>query len=264
MALAHDAPRRVVSFNLCADQLVVALADRQQIAGLSSFAADPELSVVAGEARAFAQVDQRSEATVALQPDLILVGPNDRSAMRQVLTGLGLRVHEVALLTDLAQARAQVREVARLLGHPARGEALVRQLDRAQARLAAGAGARGASALLIERRGYASGPQSLAGALLSEAGLRPPAGAPPGLGGFVPLERLLALRPDILVLHDPVTQAADQGTLFLAHPALAALYPPGRRLVLPRRFALCGGPALVAALDYLADNLPQAPQERAH
>jgi len=30
-----DAPRRVVSFNLCADQLVLALADPEQIAGLS-------------------------------------------------------------------------------------------------------------------------------------------------------------------------------------------------------------------------------------
>src|SRR5918997_3768618 len=61
-----DAPQRVVSFNLCADQLVVGLADPQQIAGLSPFAADAELSVVAEQARPFPRPDQRSEATVAL------------------------------------------------------------------------------------------------------------------------------------------------------------------------------------------------------
>ena len=38
------APRRVVSFNICADQLVVALADPAQIAGLSPYATDPTLS----------------------------------------------------------------------------------------------------------------------------------------------------------------------------------------------------------------------------
>jgi iron complex transport system substrate-binding protein len=252
-AAAAEAPRRVASFNLCADQLVVALADPGQIVGMSTFAADPELSVVAAQARAFPALDQRSEATVALQPDLVLVGPSDRSAIRRVLTSLGLRVHEVGLVTDVESGRTQVREVAALLGHPERGEALVAEIDRAQARLLATAGQRSATALVVERRGYAAGPQSLAAALLREAGYRVPDGAPDGFGGFVALEKLLVLRPDVLVLHDPVTQAADQGALFLSHPALAALYPPERRLLLPRRFALCGGPALVAALDYLAD-----------
>ena len=45
-----DAPRRIVSFNLCADQLVVALADPEQIAGLSPYAADPR-AVGCGRAR---------------------------------------------------------------------------------------------------------------------------------------------------------------------------------------------------------------------
>ena len=47
MARAADAPRRVASFNLCADQLVVALADPEQITGLSPYAANPGLSIVA-------------------------------------------------------------------------------------------------------------------------------------------------------------------------------------------------------------------------
>ena len=42
-----EAPRRVVSFNQCGDQLVLALADPGQIAGLSPYAADPTLSAVA-------------------------------------------------------------------------------------------------------------------------------------------------------------------------------------------------------------------------
>ncbi|MBX6426814.1 MAG: ABC transporter substrate-binding protein [Variibacter sp.] len=249
------APRRVLSFNLCADQLLVGLADPGQIVGLSPFSADPEISVVAEQAKPFPRPDQRSEATVALSPDLVLVGPNDRSAMRRVLANLGLRIHEVGLVTDIAAARTQVRELARLLGHPERGDALVVAIDAAQARLAAAAPARGRTALVIERRGYAAGPDSLAAALLRAAGFETPPGAPEGLGGFVPLERLLALNADLLVLHDPVTRAEDQGTLFLTHPALNALYPPAKRLMLPRRFALCGGPALVAALDYMTEAI---------
>jgi iron complex transport system substrate-binding protein len=251
-------PSRVVSFNLCADQLVVGLAERSQIAGLSAFAADAELSVVADAARGFPRLDQRSEATVALQPDLVLVGPNDRTAMRRTLTELGLRVHEVGLVTDVAGARAQVREMAALLGQRERGEALVGAIDAAQGRLAAAAPRRGATALVVERGGYVGGPNSLVAALLREAGLQPPPGGPQGFGGYVSLEHLLVLRPDVLVMHGAVTEAPDQGSLFLVHPALKERYPPARRLILPRRFALCGGPALVAALDYLTAALSQS------
>jgi iron complex transport system substrate-binding protein len=252
---AADPPRRIVSFNLCADQLAVALADREQIAGLSPFSADPELSVVAEQAANFPRPSQRSEATVAMQPDLVLVGPHDRSAMRRVLTDLGIPVREVPLVTDILQAQAQAREFADLLGHPERGERLAAAIGRAQSRLHAAAGGRHATALLVERGGYAAGAQSLAGALLAEAGLRAPRGAPEGLGGFVPLERLLQWRPDYLVLYEPVGAAADQGMLFLTHPTLRELYPTARRLLLPRRYSLCGGPALVEALDYLAREI---------
>ena len=78
---------------------------------------------------------------------------------------------------------------------------------------------------------------------------------PAGYGGFIPLERLLMLNPDVLFLKDPPARPADQGALLFTHPALAARYPPERLIALPTRFTLCGGPALVAAFDYLADVL---------
>jgi iron complex transport system substrate-binding protein len=253
-AAQADAAPRVVSFNICADQLVVALADPAQIAGLSPYAADPAFSVVAEAARAYPRLAFQAEALVALAPDLVLVGPVDRPATRRMLTAAGLRVHETGLVTDLAAARVQIREVAALLGRAERGETLVAALDAAQRRLAA-LHPPARRVLVLERGGYAAGPQSLAGALVAAAGWRIADGAPAGLGGFISLERVIALGPDLLVLVDPPSQAADQGALLLTHPALRNLYPPERRIALPSRFTLCGGPAFVAALDYLADAL---------
>ena len=252
---AADAPRRVVSFNICADQLVTALAEPAQVAGLSPYAADPVLSVVADDARQFPRIEWQAESTIPLQPDLVLVGPRDRSATQRLLRALGFRVVEVGLVNTVEAARAQISEVARLLGQPQRGEALLARLDAARARLAAAPRPAANTAMLVERSGYAEGPASLAAAMIAEAGLRPPAGAPAGLGGFVPLETLVMLRPDLLILHGIYSEAHDQGAVYLTHPALAALYPPSRRLVLPERYTLCGGPALVAAFDYLADAL---------
>ncbi len=101
VAQASDAPRRVVSFNLCADQLVVALADPEQIAGLSPYATDSALSVVADKARAFRKADWQAESTLLLEPDLVLIGPNDRSVTRRMLASQGLRVVETGFVSDL-------------------------------------------------------------------------------------------------------------------------------------------------------------------
>jgi iron complex transport system substrate-binding protein len=250
-----DAPRRVVSFNLCADQLVVGLADSNQIAALSPYAQDRHLSVVAERARAFPTLDWSAEGTVAFGPDLVLVGPNDRRETRRMLDKLNIPMADVALVTDIATARAQILSVAARLGHPERGEAMVRALDDARSRLAAAARPIAKTALVVERGGYVEGPQSLVATLLAQAGLRLPAGAPSGYGGYMSLEMLLVTRPDLLVLKDPPLQAADQGALFFTHPAVAALYPADRRIALPTRYTLCGGPALIEALDYLADVL---------
>src|SRR5262249_43911656 len=117
---ASSAPRRVVSFNICADQLAVALADPAQIAGLSPYATQPALSAVAEQARAFPQAQWHAESTISLDPDLVLVGPRDRSVTQRLLTALGFRVVEIEFVSTIAQAREQIRKVAALLGHPER------------------------------------------------------------------------------------------------------------------------------------------------
>lgn len=261
-----EAPRRVVSFNQCGDQLVLALADPQQIAGLSPYAADPTLSAVAEQAKAYPRLDWQAELTIALQPDLVLIGQNDRPITKHILRAQGLRLYEIALISDLDAARSQITEVAAVLGHPERGGKLLADLDAARARLHAAPKPPFASALLVNRGGYTAGTQSLAAALLAEAGLKPPPGGPPGYGGYLPLEKLLMLRPDVIVLNNLPTQS-DEGSYNLSHPALAALYPPQRRIILPPRYTICGGAALVEAFDYLANlltRLAQSPTMRAN
>jgi iron complex transport system substrate-binding protein len=105
-----------------------------------------------------------------------------------------LRVVAVDFVTDLDSARAQIRDMAKLFGHPS-AASTVAALDAARARLAARRSASARTAIVVERGGYAQGPASLAATLLAEAGLDPPAGAPKGYGGFIPLEKLCCSRP---------------------------------------------------------------------
>jgi iron complex transport system substrate-binding protein len=252
---AADPPRRVASFNVCADQLVIALADPDQIVALSPNARDPAISVVAEKAAGYPLLGRTAESMVPLKPDLVLVGPWDRPLTQRMLHVLGFRIVNVPLINDLTTGIAQIREIAKLLGHPERGEALIAEIEAARRRLAEAPRPKSLSALLVGNSGYTVGPDSLAGALLREAGLAPPPGAPAGYGGYVPLEKLIMLRPDFLVMTSLVETPDGQGALYLTHPALRALYPPEKRIVLPGRFTMCAGQSLVAALDYLADVL---------
>lgn len=256
---ADGPPKRIVSFNLCADQLLLALADPGQIAGLSPYAVNPLLSVMTEKAASFPRLDWDAESVVNLAPDLVLGGPSHRP-IHAMLSAMGIRVVDVALIRNIADARRQTIEVGQLVGHPERGEELARQIEQAEARLVAAAIKPPMTALVIQREGYREGPASLASAMLSIAGLRPPDRSSSGAGGFmaaeqggfVSLEHLLTSGPDVLVLQDPPREARDQGALFITHPALLTRYGPNRRIDLPERYTLCGGPPLIEGLDYLA------------
>ena len=135
-ANAADPPQRIASFNVCADQLVVALADPGQIVGLSPYASDPAISVIADKARAYPKLALQAEAMVPLQPDLVLVGTWDRPLTQRMLRSLGFRVVGVDVVSDIAAGIAQIREMAKLVGHPERGEALIADIEAARRRLA--------------------------------------------------------------------------------------------------------------------------------
>jgi iron complex transport system substrate-binding protein len=254
VSMAAEPPRHVVSFNLCADQLLLTLANPSQIAALSPYATDATLSVTAKQAAGFPKIDWNSESVVNLAPDLVLSGFSDRPT-QAILAATGLRVVQVALVRNLDEARAQVHEIATLLGHPERGAVLADKLQRAEDDLKAVALKPPRTAIVLQREGYTEGTESLVASMLSAAGLKPPPNARGGIGGFMDMETLLTAGPDILVLQERASHATDQGALFLTHPALRARYDATKRISLPSRYTLCGGPALLEGLGVLKDEL---------
>jgi iron complex transport system substrate-binding protein len=109
------------------------------------------------------------------------------------------------------------------------------------------------SAAVYQRRGYVTGAETLTGELLSIAGFVNAAGDLTGkTGGFVPLEKIVATPPDMIVVSTAIGRAKDQGSALLAHPALATLFPPAKRVALPDKLTACGGASLPDAIDWLS------------
>jgi iron complex transport system substrate-binding protein len=255
---AAEPPARIASINLCTDELLIALADPQQILALSPYATDATLSTFAARARSFRHDADRAETIVALKPDLVIGGPYSRLATREMVDRLGYRFVDIAPATSVAETIAQIKAVANLVGHPERGEALIASIVAARERAIESVAALSSrpSAVFYQRRGFVNGGATLTAELLADVGIRDAGRVIAGNdGGFVSLERLVAARPDFLIVSSGSMHAEDQGAALLAHPALAALYPPERMIVLPERFTVCGGPSLPEAYDWLTEEV---------
>jgi iron complex transport system substrate-binding protein len=239
-------PARVVSLNLCADQFVVVLAERGRIAALSPLAADPALSAVAAEAAGIPRVRPIAEEVLPLDPDLAIVGPWGAARVAALLEVRGVAVLRLDLAEGFDAILRHLRAVAAALGERDRGERLAAAIARDLAALPPPP-ADPPRALVWQARGFVPGHGTLADAVLRAAGL---ANAAPFAGyGFVPLERLLADPPDLLVTA-PATGPPSLSEALLEHPALARAAIPRARI--DPAWLACGGPRTVRAAAALA------------
>jgi iron complex transport system substrate-binding protein len=258
LAIAADARElpRFASINLCTDQLLMTLADPGQILGLSPYARDPARSWDVAKASQFPLLSGEAEDVLVLKPDIVVAGRYTRRATRELLRQQGLDVVEFNAARSLEDAKAQLRQMGDLTGHPDRATAEIERLDAAIARARRVASGKSYRVLAVSRRGWVSGGESLTTSLLSAAGLSN-AGGELGLkaGGYASLEAIVALRPDFILVSENGDFAEDEGRAFLLHPALERFYPAAKRIVLPERLTVCGGPMLSEALDRLVSEL---------
>lgn len=245
---AAEPPQRIVSLNLCADELVLRLADPGHVASVTWLARDPGGSNVAVAAQAVPVNRGLAEEIVPLKPDLVLAGAFTTRTTTALLRRFGIPVLELGAPESLAATYAQISTVADRLGVPARGAALVREMEDAFAALPP-VPARRPTALVLRPNGFTAGRGSLADEVLARAGLdNLAARLSPDRMGQVTLEEVVLAQPDLLIINaseDGPPSLADE---LLHHPALAGL----RRVALPTRLWACAGPQLVEAARRLA------------
>ena len=251
---ASTIPKRVVSVNLCADQLIVELADRNQIAGMTSNARDRDMSAVAERVAGLPLLRNSAEQLVVIQPDLVIGMPAKGIAATGPLRDGQRRLLDLQIPTDYAQIVGSIRTVADALGHPERGEGVIDRMNTDLARI--GAPGRGRMGAYYQRRGYLTGSDTLVDDLMKRVGLVNLAtrlGKPPL--AQVSLEEIIAARPDFLIIESDADQVVDQGTEMLRHPALRDV----PRIVIPQAWTVCGDPSYVEAAKSMAAQIAKHP-----
>jgi iron complex transport system substrate-binding protein len=250
---APGKPRRIVSLNLCTDELVLRLADTENVASVTWLSRDPQNSNVAALAAQVPVNHGLAEEIIPLKPDLVIAGIYTARTAVALLKRVGVPVAELDVPKNLDDVRRQIREVASLVGERERGEAMIRAMERDLAALAPAPRTGGPRAIVLNPNGVTVGKGTLADEIMSRAGLTNLA-AEFAIDNYgqIPLETVAANAVDVLIISTSRDGPPALATDILRHPVLTALADRTRLVVLPGRLWNCGGPALVEAIERLS------------
>jgi len=248
---AHAEPRRIVSLDYCADQFVLALADRDQIAALSRGALRDD-SYFRARATGIRQTRGTLEEVLALRPDLVIRNWGGPWDAQQVYARFGVPVLQVGDTPDFAAARADLLDAAQSLGHPERGAQFARDLDTRLARLSAQRS--GAPVMYLSGGGAVAGQGTMMDAMITAAGGRNV--RTEASWQVLPLERLIETPPALIALgffdsgRDRINAWSPS-----RHPALRRALANARTVSLPPATISCEAWYAIDAAEIIAAAL---------
>ena len=245
-------PQRIVSMNVCTDQLLLGLVDRDRIASLSYIAADARTSGIADDVDGIRLNRGIAEEIVALKPDLVVTGQFGFRPTVGMLRRLGITVLELPMAETLAEVAENIRTLGAALGVEAHAGELAAAFEQRLDQLSYGGGGDRPLFVNYDANGWTTGQTGLLADIVHRAGLATPGDRL----GFEPskritLEALVLLRPALIDLgyawDDPPALASEHHR----HPALRAVLATARAVDVPDSAWLCGTPRSLGALEQL-------------
>ena len=247
-------PQRIVSLGLCTDQLLLQLADRQQIASVSVWARHADMSYMIDAVGDIPLNSASIEEILQFEPDLVVA--SDYVAWNTVnfLRQLGVTVKQVPVATSVDEIYAVLNQFGAWTGNSARASALVAQMRRRLAEIERRYASRPRKSVIIYApNGFTIGAETLENDLFERAGYRNLA-AEMGITGFqsISLESLIAADPDVLQIDRDLSPQESLATATLEHPVLASLLRKREYLDIPLNLRICAGPMIVDAIEMMA------------
>jgi len=256
---AAQAPRppRVMSLNLCTDQLLLDLLPPERITSITFLARSRDRAFHWAEAERVAANHGLAEEALTEHPDLVLAGTYSTPAARMLLKRVGIKVMEVPQANSFDEIRAITRAVAAAVGETDAGERLLATMDATLDDLAAHRPSEVIRVAGWSGGGSVPGKGTLFDAILAAAGgVNVAAQMSGGRSGSFDIEELLLARPDVLAYGASSDESApSRRTDAGQHPLILDIYRH-RRVKYPDVLYSCGLPeSAAAAVDLRASLL---------
>lgn len=250
-------PQRIVSVNLCTDQLLLMLAAPERIASISALSLDPHSSYMAASASGHHINHGKTEELLPLKPDLVLASGFAARAAVKLMRHLGYRVEILPLATDLTGIRANISRLAALVGEREKGERLILEMDAKIRSVTRSLSGLRPKAIFYQPRGYTSGKDTLQDEAMRLAGWRNVA-AEIGVSGYssIGLEELLKSMPEQIFTSSYAPGTSSMAQRQLQHPVIHRLTRKRPMVEIAYRLWICDGPMFADAVKALASVHP--------
>ena len=250
-AAAGELPS-VASINLCADQLVLSIAEPAQIRTVSWLAADPHESMLDEQASRYPLNYGSAEEILQFAPDVVVAGTFTSVFTRALLRDLGYTVIDLAPENSIADIERNIEIVGAALQRRERANRVIEEMQSRIAALAASRRPEFITAVVVRPGGFTVGAHSLADELMLLAGLRNIV-AENGLDrwGSLSMETLLRSAPALLIHTGYRREQPSLANLVLEHAALANLAETTATVTVPAKYWSCGLPASLYSVEVL-------------
>jgi iron complex transport system substrate-binding protein len=256
-------PARIVSLNMCADDLVLRIAKPANIASVTWLSRDPQNSNLYDRAPQVPVNHGLAEEIVPLEPDLVIAGTFTARTAVALIKRTPVRLVELGIPKSFAEVRSQIAHVAELVGEPAEGARLIKAMEARLAAVGPPSGSR-PRAIVLNPNGATVGRGTLVAEIMELAGLDNVAAELKMENyGLVPLENVVLNSVDMLIVSASRDGPPSLATDILRHPVLAKLADRVKVVSIPTRLWNCGGPAAAEAVTYLRDIVTAYKRERA-
>ena len=239
------APARVVSLNLCTDELLLLLGNPDQVASVTHLSHRQDETPLWREARRHPANDGTLASAAPLRPDLVLTmgGGGDRLGIAE---RIGVTAVDLPYPQSIDDVMTSIRTVAAALGRVDVGDAAIARIEALRRSAPVGR----IDALWVDGGGRTMAAEGLEAQWMALAGLRQRA-----IGGDrIALEELLVRPPAVLLRSDYRANQYSQGQAWLNHP-LARAARASRMMTTDGRRWTCMGPPLVDEVLRLRSEL---------
>lgn len=266
-------PRRIVSINLCTDELLLQMVGPERVAAVTKFSADPEVSTVAAEAKDLKKIQGGIEAIQACGPDLLVSGKFSNKETLRFFERSGIPVLTFGLPRNFEDIYADIRKLAQAVGAQEKGEAIIKRMQDELAALNPGVKPdqfpelsgetipgigrvqTGKRAVFFQSDNYVPGAGTFENAVMEAAGLQNIA-VERGIRdyGRMGLEELIQAKPDVIIFSSEQKNSKTVRGEVLDHPAIKKALPGVKTVTLPTLYLNCGSPVSVEAVRMLVEE----------
>lgn len=267
-----DAPRqawpmRIVSINLCSDELLLRIVPADRIAAVSVHCSDPAISGSSEAAARIPKIKGSVEEVLAAEPDLLIGGSFSNRETLHFFKYSDIPVLVLGVPKSFDDIYSDIRKIAQTTGEIEKGEAMIKKMQDELAalkpKIAPGVDEKqrpafegSKRAVFFQSGGYVPGAGTFENAIMEAAGLVNVASE---LGikdyGNLPLERLIDAKPDVLIFASDQKNGKTVRGEILDHPAIKKELPKVRTVTLPSALLNCGSPASVEAVRILVGQV---------